>query len=174
MGIPVYNADIRAKDLMVSNAKVVEGIRSLFGPKAYLTDGTLNRLFIAGEVFKNSNQLASLNSIVHPVVKEDFEHWLGHFGDKPYIIKEAALLLESGSYKDLDWIVVVVAPEDMRISRIIARDPHRDVADIHRIIQNQSSDQEKMAIASFIINNTPENLVLPQVLKIHEFLANMA
>jgi dephospho-CoA kinase len=170
LGMPVYNADDRAKVLMESDTQVKESVREYFGKKAYFEDGKLNRKFLANSVFNNSDRLEILNGIVHPVVAMDFEKWASAQKGANYIIKEAALLIESGSAKVLDYIISVTAPEKLRIERTLKRDPQRTLAQVKEIIENQLSDAERKAKSDFFINNDDHVLLIPQVLSIHEFL----
>lgn len=170
--VPVYNADERAKYLMSSQQNIVGQIIKKFGKEAYSSPGQLNRKFIADLIFKNQEKLQMLNSIVHPAVESDFICWAENHLQAKYIVKEAALLLESGSYKKLDYVINVVAPEALRIARVLQRDPHRNQSDVKQIISRQLSDTEKNKIAAFVIVNDESSLLLPQILKIHEFFYN--
>ena len=142
LGIPVFNADDRAKDLMRNNLQVKSAILSTFGEKAYLDSGALNTVYMSKYVFKNVDKLRELNKIVHPAVGLDFELWAASHRSKPYVIKEAALLVESGSYKLLDFLINVTAPIDLRIARVLSRDPHRSRQDVLDIISNQLSEND--------------------------------
>ncbi len=170
LGIPVYDADNRAKALMVCDQNVVEAIKSHFGDQAYLVDGKLNKAYLANHVFQHKNELKIINGIVHPAVALDFEKWSKSYKNKPYIIKEAALLIESGSYRQLDYLIAVTTPVDIRIARVLARDSHRTIKNINEIISNQLSDEEKIDIYNFTIINDNHSLLIPKVLTIHEFL----
>lgn len=170
LGVPVYNADERAKILMVQDQHVVESIKREFGRKAYDVDGTLDRVFLANHVFKNDKRIKVINGIVHPAVAKDFERWSKSHADMPYLIKEAALLVESNSYKLLDYLITVTAPVDIRIDRVLARDHHRTKMNIDEIVSKQLNDKDKIAKSKFVITNDGHFLVIPQVLKIHEFL----
>lgn len=174
LGIPVYNADDRAKILLATDSDVMDSIRLFIGNEAYLPDGTPDRGFIASKIFGDENKLAKINSIVHPAVARDFERWAKLQTGKPYLIKEAALLVESGSYKILDGLVTVTAPEEVRIKRTLDRDAHRTEADIREIISKQLHESEKVAKSDYIVVNDNNSLVIPQVLKIHGQLINRA
>jgi len=169
-GIPVYNADSRAKYLMTENQNVIKSIRKIFGDKAYLDSGALNTEYLANFVFQNEDQLKILNGIVHPSVAIDFEQWFELQKLSPYVIKEAALLVESGSYTSLDHLITVIAPPELRIGRVLKRDPHRTRKDIANIISNQLDDQIKVSKSEFVVNNDGDTLLIPQVLKIHHSL----
>ena len=170
LGIPVYDADDRAKVLMVQDQNVVKSIKREFGDKAYLTGGKLNKTFLTSHIFKNENQLKIINRIVHPAVAQDFDGWSKNHKTKPYLIKEAALLVESSSYKSLDHLITVTAPVNIRIDRVLARDIHRTKKDVDEIISRQLNDEEKIAKSKFVIANDNQSLVIPQVLEIHQFL----
>jgi len=169
----VYNADQRAKTISATDAVVIKSIREAFGAEVLLEDGTLNRGYIAAIAFHNPEKLAQLNKIVHPAVERDFRSWEKEQFSAPYVIKEAALLLEAGSYKNLDFIITVFSTLDLRIARIMARDPHRSIEDVQVIISRQSDDDAKFSVSQFRIDNTGAKLLIPQALKIHEFLVNL-
>lgn len=166
LGVPVYYADSRAKALMTQNKTIVEGITKLFGRNAYLHDGTLNNAHIASMAFNDNSLLASLNALVHPQVGIDFESWASK-QKSAYILKEAALLFESGSYKNLDAIIMVSAPENLRIERVLERDKTTHEAVIKRI-NNQWPESEKMQLSDYIIVNDGQSMLVPQVLNLHQ------
>lgn len=170
LGVPVYNADIRAKSLMTNDRRIIESIISNFGEQAYLENKELNRPYLATHVFSDENKLKVLNAIVHPVVASDFESWCKSQEVFPYVIKEAALLVETGSYESIDYMVTVIAPERVRIKRVLSRDKHRTETGVQDIISNQLSDEEKIIKSNFVIDNSGRELLIPQVLKIHDFL----
>lgn len=172
LGIPVYDADDRAKSLMVEDQHVIRSIIKNFGEKAYFDNGELDRAYLANHVFNDRKQLKIINAIVHPAVANDFEMWCTRNKDCQYVIKEAALLVESGSYKSLDFLVTVSASEEIRIARVLARDPHRTKEQVQKIIANQLNDAEKISKSTFVITNDGHSLVIPQVLKIHVFFNN--
>lgn len=172
LGVPVYNADERARYLMTHDLNLISSIVKKFGTEAYNSDGQLNRALIASVVFNNKKQLDILNGLVHPAVERDFVSWYENYHHRKYIIKEAALLLESGSYKKLDYVINVVAPEPKRIARVLQRDPHRSQSDVKHIISRQLNDSEKEKIATYTIVNDESALLLPQVLEIHGFFNN--
>lgn len=166
LGWPVYNSDVQARILMHENSGVVEGVRTLFGDESYI-DGQLNRKHIAEVTFRNKELLDQLNSIVHPAVQQDFALWVASRKEK-VLIKESALLIETEGYQKLDELVVVIAPEPLRIQRTLRRDSHRKEKDIRRIIENQVSDEERKSKANHIVVNDDNVLVIPQVLKLSE------
>jgi dephospho-CoA kinase len=166
LGAPTYNADDRAKWLMSNNPEIVERVIDLFGPEAYI-NGELNRSLIAEQVFKNTSLLAQLNAVVHPVVFDDFDEWYDT-QTYPYVLKEAALLFESGSYRDLDAIITVDAPLEIRLKRTTIRD-QKSEDEIKGRIKNQYPNEIKVKAADFVINNDGITPILPQVLQLHKF-----
>ena len=153
LGVPVYIADDRAKSLMVKNPEIIKGIVKIFGDQAYL-DGQLNRAFIAGQVFSDKSLLQKLNNIVHPAVEKDFQSWILEESKSSarYVIKEAAILFENGGYKKCDYTILVTAPKEERIQRVIERDHTNRQAVLDRI-KNQWSDSKKVLLADFVIRN---------------------
>lgn len=172
LGVSVYDADSRAKAVMTTDGILISQIKKEFGVLAYHENGALNREYLAEKVFNQPEQLKILNKLVHPRVQADYEDWVEAHRDEAYIIKEAALLFEATSYKMLDKIVLVYAPEQMRIQRVLRRDSHRNETQVKGIIQNQMSDDEKKLLADGVIVNDETQLVIPQVLRLHsQFLA---
>ncbi|EPA00075.1 Dephospho-CoA kinase [Indibacter alkaliphilus LW1] len=171
LGIPIYYADDRAKWLMANNLDLIQKIKENFGEESYTENGELNRKYLAEKVFSDPENTTIINALVHPAVGADFENWATS-QNSPYILKEAALLFETGSYKQLDKIINVSAPLKLRISRVMARDPQRDEKQINAIIDKQMPDEEKNKKADFIIKNGENKLLIPQVLKIHQALSS--
>lgn len=164
-GIPVYNADARAKWLVNNDADLMDGIRRAFGSHAY-REGRLDRDYMAGEVFDYPDRLKLLNSIVHPAVGEDYRQWVAR-QSAHYVIKEAAVLFESGSFEFLDKIVSVSAPEHVRIARVLKRDPFRSKEEIKRIMQRQWSEERRNSRSDYIIFNDESTLIVPEILRLH-------
>ena len=167
LGIPVYDADSNAKALMISSSEIVSGVKKIFGDESYHQDGTLNRKLISERAFHQKELLQQLNAIVHPAVSKHFDEWCTINSLMPYILKEAALMFESDSCKQVDQIIVVTAPEELRIARAMKRDNISHSAVISRM-QNQFSEEEKLSRADFEIKNNEEELLIPQVLKLHQ------
>lgn len=165
--IPVYYADDRAKLLMATDEGLINKIKDSFGEISYNSEGELNRKYIAEQVFGNVKKLNLLNDLVHPAVEKDFKRWVMQNADQKYLLKEAALIFESGSYKQLDHVINVDAPENVRIARVLRRDPWRSEGQIKEIITRQMSDDERRKHSAFTINNDGQNLIVPQVLAIH-------
>lgn len=174
LGAPAYDADTRAKYLMTTDGILVAQIKKEFGELSFDETGDLNRTYLGERVFQHPAQLAVLNSLVHPRVAEDYRHWVQRQPDVPYVIKEAALLFESGSYRGLDEVVVVSAPEPLRIARVMRRDPQRTREQIKDIIARQMPEEEKLANANVIIRNDETEAVIPQVLALHDRLTQGA
>lgn len=172
LGIPIYYADERAKWLMANDPKLKKQIQDNFGSESYSEDGILNRSFLASMVFSDEEKVKTINSLVHPAVRLDFENWASS-QTTPYVLKEAALLFETGSYKDLDKVINVSSPIKIRISRVLMRDPHRNEKQVNDIIDKQLPDEEKNKLADFIIKNTDNKMLIPQVLEIHNQLLNL-
>jgi dephospho-CoA kinase len=171
-GIAVYNADAQAKNLMHNNHELRKAIQKAFGQEAYNTEG-LNRQYLARVAFASANQTTRLNSIVHPAVAQHFKQWCKE-QKSVYVLKEAALLIETGSYKQLDKLLVVTAPEQDRIIRVLKRDRHRNQADVQNIISKQLTDDKRIAHADFEIKNNNHELLLPKLQYIHKQLTAAA
>ncbi|MHC2992191.1 dephospho-CoA kinase [Pontibacter sp. HJ8] len=168
LGIPVYDADTRAKWVMQYDPQLKEELQEAFGTAAYTPEGQLNRTYLSSVVFNNPERLALLNALVHPHVGTDFEKWAAAHAAAPYVIKEAALMFESESWRQMDEIIAVFAPLDVRMKRLLQRDQHRTEADIRAIISKQLKEEEKMARAHHIVYNDDKQLIIPQVLALHE------
>lgn len=169
LGIPVYYADERAKMLMIEDKKIRAELTKIFGKKTYLPDGNLNRKHLASVVFEDKEKLRALESVVHPAVHRDGKSWHDAQQNVPYTLREAALLVENGSYKKLDKLIMVFAPEETRIQRVMQRDG-ADRAAVEARIKAQLSDAEKLKVSDFVIYNDGEKSLIRQVLKIHRTL----
>ena len=169
LGVPVYDSDQRAKSLMQYDDSIRSKIKIEFGDNAYHKN-ELNRSYLAEIVFKNESKLKQLNAIVHPVVKTDFINWLSQNSNAKLIIKEAAIMIESGAYKDLDKLIVVNASMNQKIKWIKQRD-HLSLEDLKNRIQNQLSDEIRNQYADFIIeNNSGKRELKQQVLSVYNKL----
>lgn len=169
LGIPVYIADLEAKNLTVTSASIRKAVIELLGEEAYLGK-ELNREFIASKVFKDESLLKKLNTIIHPKVRSHFKKWLKK-QVAPYCIKEAAILFENEGYKECDYMVLVTAPENVRIERVMKRD-HAEKEAVLRRMQHQWSDEKKAPLADFIINNSTHEDTSKQVFEIHNYIMN--
>ncbi|NCD69795.1 dephospho-CoA kinase [Mucilaginibacter agri] len=171
LGVPVFSADTAAKSVMTNDAPLIAGIKETFGNEAYFEDGSLNRKYIAGKVFNDPAELAKLNALVHPATFRAFDSWVKAYADVPYVIKEAAILFESGSYKLCDYSLIVTAPFEIRMQRVTERD-HITMDEAKSRDARQMSEEEKLKLADFSIKNDDSELVIPQVLALHQqFLA---
>lgn len=173
LSIPVYSADDRAKWLMAHDESLKSAIIHSFGEDSYTDKGILNRAFLADKVFSSPENTEIINGLVHPAVAEDFRRWAAQ-QQSPYVLKEAALLFESGSYKELNKVINVSSPLRIRVARILARDPHRTAEQVNNIIDRQLPDEEKNRLADFLIKNSDNHMIIPQVLQIHEKLVEEA
>jgi dephospho-CoA kinase len=174
LGVPVYDADSRARWVMQANTVLVNDIIAAFGAAAYTDTGQVNRSYLAAQVFNNAEKVALLNSLVHPRVAEDYAEWVHAHYFHSYLLKEAALLFEAGSYQVLDKIITVFAPVAIRMERIQKRDPHRSIAEIQAIMNKQLAEEEKLQRADFVLYNDESRLLIPQVLTLHQQFLAMA
>ena len=170
IGIPVYYADDATKRLMNSNTALRDSITRHFGEASY-RDGELDRKYLAGIVFNNKEKLELLNSLTHPVTINDAADWMAR-QDAPYVIKEAALLFESGAAENLDKVIGVYAPQHLRIERVMERDG-LPATEIMKRISRQMDEEMKMKRCDFVITNNEQALVIPQVLELHEKLVKI-
>ncbi len=173
LGIPVYYSDDEAKRLMVENRGLIEQIKAIFGAEAYLAEGALNRKWIGEIVFKDKDKLTALNAVVHPAVLKDSLTWEKAQTGAPYIIKESALIFETGLDRYLDQIISVFAPLALRRQRIQQRD-HITIEEIERRMNAQLSEQEKIRRSDFVIYNVEASETSAQVTTIHLSLLKSA
>ena len=169
--VPVYYADEASKRLYHTDKVLMAGLKKHFGSDIYINE-QLNRSRLAEIVFDNPEKLELLNSLVHPVTIKDAVEWMEQ-QTTPYIIKEAALLFEAGSASGLDYIIGVSAPQDLRIQRVIERDKTTKESVLNRM-KRQMDEERKMSLCDFIIVNDEKELVIPQVLKLHEKFLQMS
>lgn len=172
LGIATYDADSRAKILMTTDRILVDQIKKEFGNLSYHRDGSLNKEHLR-QSFSDPLRLKKLNELVHPRVAVDYGNWVAQHADDNYVIKEAALLIESGSADKLDYLIVVYAPKPLRIQRVLNRDPQRTLTEVEHIIDNQMDDEQKKQRADFLILNDESRLVIPQVLELHKRFNSM-
>ncbi len=169
LGVPVYISDIKAKELMHSNLIVRNQIINLLGEEAYHEEN-LNRKWIAKQVFSNKELLQKLNAIVHPAVAKDFSVWYEN-QKSPFVIKESAILFESGGYKKCDKVILVTAPKSLRIERVIQRD-NTSEHDVKKRIDNQWEDSKRIPLSDFVIENIKREATMNQVRNVFDTLAN--
>ncbi len=168
LGIPVFYADSAAKLLMTSDADLVAGVKRTFGNESYHADGALNNKYLAGIVFNQQEELAKLNSLVHPAVFNAFDKWVkAKLKSAPYVLKEAALLFESGSYKQCDKNILVTSPIALKLARVMQRDKVSEVEVLARM-DKQFTDEQKAKMADYFISNSLTDSVILQVLNLHQ------
>jgi dephospho-CoA kinase len=165
IGIPIYSSDEVAKKILKKNDSVKQQMMKHFG-KGILTNNNIDNKKIANVIFKKKDKLKIVNSIIHPLVKKDFESWCKK-QNNIYIIKESALLFTSNAYKELDYIILIKSPLELRIKRIKSRD-QKNEKEIFSIIKNQSSDDFLDKHCDYIIKNDENSFLIEQVLKLNE------
>ena len=170
LGVPVYNADENAKQIIDSDPQIINSLTKKYGQDIYF-DGKLDRKKLSAIIFNDKEELNFVNETVHPRVFAHFREWLEINKKEKYIIKEAALLFESGSFKDLDKIILVHSSEEIRIKRVMKRDNIKET-DVKKIISNQMPENDKQQKADYIINNNDHDLIIPQVLNLHQKFIN--
>ena len=168
--IPIYIADTKAKELVANNKQLQQEIVALLGEEAFV-EGRYNTSFVAQEVFSNKEKLDKLNAIIHPYVQQDFLQWK-QSQQAPYVIKEAAILFESGSYRDCDFIIMVTAPLEERIKRVMLRDKI-DRETVEKRIKNQWNDEKKIELSTFVIENRDIDKNLDKIEIIHSKIVKM-
>jgi dephospho-CoA kinase len=161
MGCAIYNSDDRAKALYF-NPFIKKAIIHLLGDEAYVNETTIDKNFISKKVFSDTNLLHQLNDIIHPAVKQDFIAFKENFPPKTFIIKETALLFEASIYKDVDYSVLITAPLQLKIERVMKRNAV-SIAEIEKRMQAQWTDEQKIPLANFIITNDDTSALIPQV-----------
>lgn len=165
LGIPVYYADDAAKTIMNTDTGLRELIMKHFGEASY-TDGQLQRKYLADIVFNNPEKLALLNSLIHPVTIRHSEEWFRQ-QTTPYAVREAALIFESGASENLDFIIGVYAPKNIRIQRVMQRDG-LSAEEIRKRMDRQINEEMKMKLCDAVIRNDEQELVIPQVMELHQ------
>ena len=150
-GIPVYNSDSQGKKLMNTNLEIINDIVKIFGESVY-NNGILNTNLLSSIVFSDPEKIKQLNNLVHPKVAEDFNQWVGKNNNQPILIKEAAILIESGAYLNMDKIILIISKKSNRINRVSKRD-NSDFESIEKRINFQLTDDEKIQYADYIIEN---------------------
>lgn len=170
LGIPVYIADTEAKALMNRSKVIKRKLIALFGENAY-QEGKLNREFLSQQIFNDKDLLQKMNAIVHPKVASHFKRWVKK-QDAPYVISEAAILFENGSYKKYDYIVTVTAPEQVKLKRVMSRDNSSEKK-VKSVMDNQWKDEEKIKLSDFVIQNINLEEAKAQVQQIHKKLLQL-
>ena len=173
LGVKVFYADVEAKKVMTADKELMEGIKKTFGNDAYLPNGQLNRKYIANIVFKNEEELKKLNALVHPATFRAFDEWVATFANEAYVIKEAAVLFESGSYKLCDKTLLISAPLDTRLRRVMDRD-HITRAEVEAREARQFTEEKKKELADYILTNDDSQLLIPQILALNAHFLQLA
>ena len=173
LGVKIYQSDDMAKYLMENDNKLISSIINYFGKESYI-DGKINKEYISQNVFYDKEKLKTINNLVHPVVINNFKKWCLIHKNEKILIKEAALLFESKSYKKLDFVIYVYAEKKLRISRILKRDSYRTKDQIEHIIKSQLTDKESFEKADYILENNEKSLLLPEVIDLYEKIRKKA
>jgi dephospho-CoA kinase len=168
LNIPILDSDALAKQIIATNAQVHKQLIEAFGDDIFL-HGELQKQILASKAFANEQSTATLNAIIHPLVQQETEHWFAQ-QETQYAIKEAAVMIESGSHKKLDLLIGVTTPEHTRIERVLQRNPNLSIAEIQQRIAKQMPENEKAKFYDYNIINDGKQLVLPQVLHIHNLI----
>lgn len=171
LGIPVFDADREAKFVMETDLQLIASIQKAFGENSY-NNGRLNRPYLASVVFNDPEKLAVLNALVHPVTIRAANDWMNAQAT-PYVIKEAALMFESGSASNLDYVIGVYAPQHLRIKRVMERD-HVTREQVLTRMKHQVNEVIKMKLCDFVVVNDEQQLLIPQVLQLHEKFIELA
>jgi len=169
LGVPVYYSDYWAKELTNSNNEIVSKLKKEFGNEIYSKDNTLNKPLLSEIIFNDKSKLEIVNNIIHPIVRNHFDEWVKtqEKSDKKYIIKEAAILFESGAYKQVTKTIIVSTGLNLRIKRIQKRDNITE-SEILKKVASQMPEEEKIKLSDYIIYNNENDMLLPQVLKFHD------
>lgn len=170
LGIPIYFADERGRFLLDHDLQLKEAIVKRFGEQL-IESGNLNRAALAQIVFNDPSSLADLNALVHPAVNRDYRAWVESMDpETPYYLKEAAILFETGGHRQLDAVILVTAPEELRIQRVMARDGVKE-EDVRARMSHQWMEEEKLPLADYLIVNDGEHSLIEQVMALHEELS---
>lgn len=164
LGFKVYNSDQRAKEIVSEDSIIKKKLISFFGNNIY-KNGVLDRKFLSDKIFNDKSSLQQINSIIHPAVKKDFNCWVTNNSNEKILFKESALLLESGAYKELDKIILIVSDKNLRVSRVLNRDQKRSKKEIESIIDKQINEAEAIKYADIVIDNNHKKMLLPSVIR---------
>lgn len=164
LGFKVYNSDQRAKEIVSEDPIIKKKLISFFGNNIY-KNGVLDRKFLSDKIFNDKSSLQQINSIIHPAVKKDFNSWVINNSNEKILFKESALLLESGAYKELDKIILIVSDKNLRVSRVLNRDQKRSKKEIESIIDKQIDEVDAIKYADIVIDNNHKKMLLPSVIK---------
>lgn len=172
LGIPIYQADYRAKWLCNHNVSLKNDIVTLLGADAYLSNGDYNRVWVASKVFNDKALLTQLNALIHPCVHHDAQQWITQYADAPFLLYEAALMKAAGDHNIFQKVIVVNASIDLRIKRVKQRDG-RSEEEIRAIMARQISDVERNQLADYTIYNDDSHPVIAQVLALYDLLCQL-
>ena len=164
LGFKVYISDQRAKEIVSEDSIIKKKLISFFGNNIY-KNGVLDRKFLSDKIFNDKSSLEQINSIIHPAVKKDFNSWVINNSNEKILFKESALLLESGAYKELDKIILIVSDKNLRVSRVLNRDQKRSKKEIESIIDKQIDEVDAIKYADIVIDNNHKKMLLPSVIK---------
>ena len=164
LGFKVYNSDQRAKEIVSEDSIIKKKLISFFGNNIY-KNGVLDRKFLSDKIFNDKSSLQLINSIIHPAVKKDFNSWVINNSNEKILFKESALLFESGAYKELDKIILIVSDKNLRVSRVLNRDQNRSKKEIESIIDKQIDEVDAIKYADIVIDNNHKKMLLPSVIK---------
>jgi len=164
LGFKVYNSDQRAKEIVSEDSIIKKKLISFFGNNVY-KNGVFDRKFLSDKIFNDKSSLQQINSIIHPAVKKDFNSWVINNSNEKILFKESALLLESGAYKELDKIILIVSDKNLRVSRVLNRDQNRSKKEIESIIDKQIDEVDAIKYADIVIDNNHKKMLLPSVIK---------
>ena len=164
LGFKVYNSDQRAKEIVSEDSIIKKKLISFFGNNIY-KNGVLDRKFLSDKIFNDKSSLQQINSIIHPAVKKDFNSWVINNSNEKILFKESALLFESGAYKELDKIILIVSDKNLRVSRVLNRDQKRSKKEIESIIDKQIDEVDAIKYADIVIDNNHEKMLLPSVIQ---------
>ena len=164
LGFKVYNSDQRAKEIVSEDSIIKKKLISFFGNNIY-KNGVLDRKFLSDKIFNDKSSLQQINSIIHPAVKKDFNSWIINNSNEKILFKESALLFESGAYKELDKIILIVSDKNLRVSRVLNRDQKRSKKEIESIIDKQIQEAEAIKYADIVIDNNHKKMLLPSVIR---------
>ena len=169
LGVPVFQADLVAKGIQNEDPFIRESLIGLFGSTIYDENQLLNRQKLAQIIFNNQSYLERVNQLIHPAVRNKYEQWKVQMEKFPYVLYEAAILFETGGARSFDYTILVVADEHERLDRVIKRDQLTSDAILQRM-SRQMKDAEKIRLADFIIENNDNQLIIPEILKLDQFL----
>jgi dephospho-CoA kinase len=169
LGVSVFNADNVARELQQNDNNVRNELIGLFGNTIYHSDGTLDRSALARLIFNEKDLMQKVNQIIHPAVREKYISWTMEHLNEDYILYEAAILFESGYYKELDLNILILADEEIRIKKVMKRDDMSEQA-VRERIGNQMPDEEKIGLADYTLENNEKQLLIPQIIKLDQLL----